>query len=239
MACKQFKIALFILICFPFLSFSQQSGKVEYGLKIGTDKNNDNQIYNHYQKIAHKGADKLTFVLEYNKKKSKFYLKEDLQNDDRDAIIACAVAKYFNPIYTDLAQNKKMSHNKGGGPFSKSKEFLITDSLYDGWELKNETKKIQGLTCYKAVGQTSHKEGDKTFSKNLIAWYCPELSNSFGPDGYGGLPGLILELQINDVLFGAKKINLKNQEYDIELPTKGKVINNEEYIKKIEKRLKK
>lgn len=220
------------------LSFSQQSGKVEYGLKIGVDKKNDNQLHSHYQKIAHEGADKLTFVLEYNKKQSQFYLKEDLQNDDRDATIAVAMTEYSNPIFTDLLKNLRKSYNNAGGPFSKKQEFLITDSLFEGWELKNETKKIQDLTCYKAIGHTSHKEGDKTFTKDLIAWYCPELPNSFGPDGYGKLPGLILELQINKVLFGAKKINLKNKHFDFQFPTKGKVVNSEEYIKIMQNRLK-
>ncbi len=43
----------------------------------------------------------------------------------------------------------------------------------------------------------------------IIAWYCPQIPLSYGPNGYGALPGLILKLQVRNILFGVKTIDLQ------------------------------
>jgi GLPGLI family protein len=42
----------------------------------------------------------------------------------------------------------------------------------------------------------------------VTAWYAPDIPVRFGPIGYGGLPGLILELQNESATFYVTKINL-------------------------------
>ena len=75
------------------------------------------------------------------------------------------------------------------------------------WELTNETKDIDGYTCYKAV----HKEfiqRSQTY-RTSTAWYTLDIPVPYGPAGFGGLPGLILELQYgNRVIYIADKIVL-------------------------------
>ena len=89
------------------------------------------------------------------------------------------------------------------------KVFLIKDNFieYD-WELTGETKNIGIYTCYKAVFEKEEdtieldfvdgemQEINKTKKTTVIAWYTPNIPISNGPGNYGGLPGLILE--VND-----------------------------------------
>jgi GLPGLI family protein len=43
------------------------------------------------------------------------------------------------------------------------------------------------------------------------------------------LPGLILELQVRNIKWGATKISLSKEDITIDEPTKGKVVTEEEY----------
>lgn len=55
------------------------------------------------------------------------------------------------------------------------------------WELTNETKKINGLDCFKAVAK------DKNLM--LTAWYTKSIPVSNGPSIYQGLPGLVVSVE--------------------------------------------
>ena len=66
------------------------------------------------------------------------------------------------------------------------KTFLVADSI-DTYQWKisaGEQRTIQGYTCMKAT----------TMSDTIAieAWFTPQISVSMGPEGYSGLPGLIL-----------------------------------------------
>ena len=63
-----------------------------------------------------------------------------------------------------------------------------------------------------------------------MAWYTPELPLSFGPFGYGGLPGLIVELSYQNIKFYVSKIVLNpKKKINIIKPVKGKKITRKEY----------
>lgn len=223
------------LLLFPILSYSQSSGVVKYALKIGVNEGNDNNTYNEYQKVAQEGAHKLTFVLQYDEDKSIFSLKEDLQNEDRDAKIAKAIAEYFNPVFMNLSERNRVYKNPSS-PMIKGDKFIITEDLFQSWELTKEKKQIQDFTCYKAIGQVSNK-GEETADKEIIAWYCPEIPASFGPNGYGKLPGLILELQVSQIHFGAVNIDFGNKDFTVEIPDDAEIISLEEYTKILQDRI--
>jgi len=87
------------------------------------------------------------------------------------------------------------------------------------WVLTTETKLIKQFTCYKAIASYTIKRRDKTIQFPIIAWFCPELPYRFGPMGYGKLPGLILELQERNIIYGIKKIKLEPNLKKINLPS--------------------
>lgn len=225
---KMKKITL-ILIFFLHYLVQSQTGIIEYELKIGENVS-ENVIKDKYIKSANEGASKLNFILEFNNLESQFYLENNLNNNDRDSKLAIAMTDYDNVIYYNSKENIALYNNRDEKIFKKE-EFLIKDTIFDRWSFTNETKLIENLLCYKAEGTLTYFEGDREFKKKLTAWYCPELPYPFGPFSYGNLPGLILELNIGEVLFGVKKINISDKNISIKKPIKGKIISRDEYMK--------
>jgi GLPGLI family protein len=73
----------------------------------------------------------------------------------------------------------------------------------------------------------------------ITAWYTPEIPVNQGPEGYWGLPGLILEVNDGKTIILCSKVVLNPKEKaEIKPVTKGKAVSQKEYdetvIKKME-----
>jgi GLPGLI family protein len=98
------------------------------------------------------------------------------------------------------------------------------------WQITNESKHINNYLCYKAVSIDKVANSKGNFKFNVTAWFCPELPSYFGPAGYFGLPGLILELNNGKVILKAKEISLeKSLKEKVKPLKKGVLIPQEEY----------
>ena len=100
-------------------------------------------------------------------------------------------------------------------------------------KLQQKKKMIDKYLCYKATYKYDFVARDnKIKSRTITAWFSPSLPFSFGPKDYGGLPGLILELQDWETTFLATKIDLLDESIKIEFP-KGNTVTQEQYEKKV------
>lgn len=140
------------------------------------------------------------------------------------------------------------------------KPFLIKDSLPNfAWKLGTETKKIGNYTCYKAsytmevedrpMGMTmslnpkdepeEKKDSIPMKTVEVVAWFTPQIPISNGPSEYGGLPGLILELNKEKTTYLCSQITLnpKHAKPVVE-PQKGKVVTQKEYMAIMDKKIK-
>ena len=123
---------------------------------------------------------------------------------------------------------EKMTEQRELGP----KKYIIEDSLPRlSWKLEEGSKTIKNYTCKKATAK--NRTG-----KDVIAWYAEDLQSSSGPEAYGGLPGLILELDINnaEIAFTALEISTGAVKGDsdkmvVKAPTDGKKISRKEFKK--------
>jgi GLPGLI family protein len=140
--------------------------------------------------------------------------------------------------YRNLTTNKQLSTNEWAG-----KKYLIEDTLKQrAWKIGTETKKIAGYECTKATFRdTSMKFQDKTIPLDVTAWFTMDLALAAGPQTFGSLPGLILEVDTNngEMVVTAKKIEFKKvKDKDIAAPTKGEKITQAELRKKREEWMK-
>ena len=97
------------------------------------------------------------------------------------------------------------------------KKYVVEDNLPKfKWKILNEIKEIEGYLCMKAETYDSVKD------QVIHAWFADGIIFSGGPEGYSGLPGLILELNINDgdVVVTASKVTLTSDKVDIPMPKK-------------------
>ena len=157
-------------------------------------------------------------------------------------------------LYKNFSQSKSILSSELGG-----KNFLIVDSIRpQPWKLSMETKQILGQTCHKAtrkmpapqmtmrsvtMGGGGAINRDTTVQKpvaakemEVVAWFADNIVSPVGPESYGQLPGVILELDIDNgrTVYTAKEIKATVDAKELKEPKKGKVVTQEEYRKLIQ-----
>ncbi|WP_299899611.1 GLPGLI family protein [uncultured Aquimarina sp.] len=171
-------------------------------------------------------------VLRINKEKSLYYPQNEVSNDTvshsrtskkgRELVDERINYNDSEIIYLDISQKKKISSLKVHKFDYKGRKFLIEETLEpQEWELTQETKKIDQYLCYKAILKNSDKK--------VEAWYTNKIKASYGPKGYYGLPGLILELKEGEKKVSFDKVSLfPSEPIIINPPNEGEKITREE-----------
>lgn len=82
--------------------------------------------------------------------------------------------------------------------------YVKEDPFKWDWKLLGETKKIGKYICKKATIRFR--------KRNFIAWYTTDIPSSFGPKKFKGLPGFILQVHDEDMLWSisAVKVTIAN-----------------------------
>jgi GLPGLI family protein len=106
------------------------------------------------------------------------------------------------------------------------KTYIVKDEIPKSkWKILGEIKEVSGYVCMKAETHDTIK------GQKIIAWFTDKILIPSGPGEFGGLPGLILEIDINDKASTiiAESINLDVQPEIIPPKSKGKIIDYEKY----------
>ena len=115
-----------------------------------------------------------------------------------------------------------------------SKDFIISEPKEEfAWKISGETKTILDYTVMKATIEDTAGVTE--------AWFTTQIPVPAGPDKYGNLPGLILELSLNggERILTATKINLNEVKTElIAAPNKGKKVSRAEFEKIREEKMK-
>ncbi|MCC6726207.1 MAG: GLPGLI family protein, partial [Saprospiraceae bacterium] len=130
-----------------------------------------------------------------------------------------------NKYYRNMADGTTIEYREFFGRY-----FLITDKAkMPAWKITGEQKKLLGYTCMKATMQVDS-------ATNVVAWFTSQIPVGTGPSIHAGLPGLILEFNMNgdQRTIVASQIEFKSlSKGSLEKPSKGKEVTAEEF-KKIE-----
>lgn len=90
-----------------------------------------------------------------------------------------------NEVYTDFTSRQVFANKQ-----IYEEKFLIQDSMQQlQWRITNEIRTIADFKCRKAVTKICD-------SVYVIAFYTDDIPVSGGPEQFGGLPGMILQLAI-------------------------------------------
>ena len=147
----------------------------------------------------------------------------DLADQQQGGGIVMKFAGNDNIFYKDLTNQTSVEKRN-----LMEKEFIVEDSIHNlNWKLiAGETKTIAGHTCKKATGKSP-------MGSDIVAWYAEDISLSSGPAQFGGLPGLILAMDVNnsEFVYTATTISKDVKKADIKAPTKGKKVSPEEFAK--------
>jgi len=108
------------------------------------------------------------------------------------------------------------------------KTYIIEDSLKaPDWKIHNDLKEVAGHICMKAYWEDTIKQ------QKVVAWFAQDFPHSGGPERFFGLPGMILEVDVNNgaMIISADRIEMKKLTTELDLPKKikGKKIREAEY----------
>ena len=153
------------------------------------------------------------------------------QEDDRMARMKKRLAPANDIVFMDIENGLVVQKKE-----FMDKVFLIKDSIgLSNWKVTGEMKEVGGLNCMEAV--FIPKEDDTTA---VTAWFAPEIATNAGPAGFGGLPGLVVYLNINNgqtVISLVSQIMREVKSKEIDIPSKGKVVTQEEYDDLVKKKM--
>ena len=220
---KTYTLLIFLL----FFNYSNsQNNIITYNFKILEDKQLlDNEIVGKMYREDMESAKYLNFRLIFRDTIAKFENTQIAELDGKETKGALMKSRCRKEI---IVYKDSIYQNNSEGAFEEN-QYLIVKPIEKKWNLTNESKKIDNYICYKATTEYIVINSKGKFVHPVIAWYCPEIPNKFGPAGYGGLPGMILELQEKNNVFGAIKIELKAPLEKIQIPKKGIKISHQEY----------
>jgi GLPGLI family protein len=125
-------------------------------------------------------------------------------------------------LYIDMNKNTSLQKQT-----FMDREFLIEEKIDSPkWKITGKQKLILDYMCIEAT---------TTIDSSLVtAWFTPQIINAIGPNGLNGLPGAILEVEMDKGMlhYVATKVSLKPLDKKaIVRPTEGKKVTKEEFEK--------
>jgi GLPGLI family protein len=153
-------------------------------------------------------------VLVYNSKASKY---EDLKEDNSDENGGYSWRSDEYVIYRNLEENRTYDLMR-----MLDKLYVIDDTTkYQNWKILNDMREIAGHICMNASWT------DTTKNNKVVAWYALDLPISVGPERFGGLPGIILEINVNNgaMIISAESITETIGDTIIEKPVHKRKVN--------------
>lgn len=245
------KNSLFLLLLFiNFIQAQEFQGRAIYISKqfnnvvFDTKSMSDEKVKALNEKI-NKMFEK-TFVLNFNKAESIYQQEQKLKETGSRG------STFASELEGELYKNNQTKKYLKAEEFA-NKNYIISDVLKNyNWDLTQESKKIGGYTCYKAISitkvtkkelqeyevekvkqsknKTSFFNLEKPKDKIITVWYNPEIPVSHGPNQYWGLPGLIMEVFENNLIILCSKVILNPKDKkSIKAPKNGKIISQNAY----------
>jgi GLPGLI family protein len=122
-----------------------------------------------------------------------------------------------NIVFTDLEKQTGIAQKH-----VYENTYLVQDSLHSyNWKISNDTRTIAGLECRKATTVIM----DSVF---VVAFFTEQILCTSGPEGFTGLPGMILGIAIprlHTTWYATKLELIEIKETDLAAPKRGKAIN--------------
>lgn len=178
---------------------------------------------------------KLNTVLYFNTEASLYKNAEnanDAMNVEQEAEgggqIIMHMAPPENIMYCDLT-NKILTQQRD----FMQRKFLIESPIDgSGWKLTGKQKMVLNYPCMEAIRVDS--------IDTVSAWYTPVIPLSTGPLDYVGLPGMVMEVHVNNDMevITATAVSKEVDASQIKKPKDGKKVTQEEYDKIVEEKLK-
>jgi GLPGLI family protein len=219
-------LAILLVVVFAGSAHAQQTyitkGKIEYEKVVNTLKVIEEQytgsdnVFGEAIKKSTPKTNSTFYDLYFNEEKSLYKPGKEVVGAQKppEWIIGQAID---NIVFNDLT-NQTTTTQKN--VFENT--YLIKDSLKTlKWKITNDTRTIAGFECRKATTVMM----DSVF---VVAFFTEQILSNSGPEGFNGLPGMILGIAIprlHATWYATKLELIEVKEADITAPKKGKAVN--------------
>jgi len=225
----KFKIVLLvsILTCTGFAQI--KNGSIRYAAKTMFDSNANVEAIQNEIDVTKKDESRMSFTLNFNLNEASFFVNPILGRTAESIEEYCTNAMIKTNCYVNTSDKvfRRIGNLHGA-------EYIINEEQKADWQLTSETKTINGYICYKATSIYHHGSWNDNPKFNVTAWYTPKIPVSYGPNGYHGLPGLILELHTYTTTLYVTKIDLNvDKKLEINRLNEGVILTTEDIRKKI------
>lgn len=211
-----FRLYISLLVVLLFMSCESEKEK---GVRVTYVK-----AIKHYQDTSERDPrilENLEYELICNDQSSRFVFTK-LDEEDESLINSRFIGQGGGRglYYKNIKSRENLIHRK-----NLKGEYCLIENEFEKytWSILSERKTILGYSCTKAIGTNvsySPRLG-KNVEHKIEAWYSPELKYPFGPAGYDGLPGLVLEARSASYYFIANEIIKYNEVIEINRPILG------------------
>lgn len=222
------KLIAALLISLPFMIMAQTQGVIQYEETISFQIDLPEGMEEFKSQIPNSQKNKmdLTFTEEV-----ALYEPAKSNEDPQDVTMGSEGGGMMIKMKFDMPENKTFTNISEGTMIEKQdfmgKKFLISGDVEKyKWKLTGEQEKVLDYVCQKATFQDS--------TRNLVAWFTPQIPVATGPGSISGLPGMILKLDRNDGerVVVATSVELKEiEKKTLKAPKKGKKVTQEEFQK--------
>jgi GLPGLI family protein len=187
---------IFFSLLLPFSVFSQVNDKnvvsIEFLKNNGSSRNEILQVWFNKTSCISKTKD-LISARDWPRFQNKKY------KNTVDSLFDDSQIKEFDSKGLNKSINRTIYYKNIANSFFNvtkfdglGKKYCINDTVTNiNWELLSDTISILGINCQKA--KFKFKSGQIGF-----AWFASKYPYPFGPDKFGGLPGIILKVESQD-----------------------------------------
>lgn len=224
---------LLLLISASYYTQSQNEGKIVFEEKTKLEIELPPEMEQFKDKFPSENV--ATKELTYNNAASIY--KNEEKSDDAEEIEMGGEGMQINIKFAQPYE--ELYHDHASGEILHQQEFMTRTFLIEkqskhlAWKMEMEQKEILGYMCQKATFTDT--------SRTIEAWFTPQIAISGGPGGFGGLPGLILEVNLSEpemsIVATSIELGLEDDSA-IKKPKKGKKVSEEEYTKIVEEKTK-
>ncbi|MEP6262452.1 MAG: GLPGLI family protein [Gillisia sp.] len=234
------KILILILLLITNSVYSQiSSGKIRYSTRFNVkvilqDTKPNPHLKSMYENVEAEVERSNSFLI-FNQDSSEFKTEPNLPLDKNKAAHSLAQGIISSGIHF-VKKDEYINLRKVSGKTFRIKEIQSID-----WEITRDVGMIKGYKVYRAYGNKYFINAVSGNARQIKieAWFAPAINFSYGPKGYHGLPGLILQLEDGPITFFAEDINLfQKDNLNIKWPSEGVLISKEDYDRIIGENLK-
>lgn len=230
---KYFLSILITITFFLGVNAQNTSGKIIYQEVINTKPDMAKAEEQGWAQWANMVPETMTFKkqLIYNEK-SSMYVNIKIETDDEEKnMMKRMMRRYSNA-------NNQTYRSTETNTFVEQQDFMGKTFLIKGepkkivWKMTGEMKIIMSYPCLKATYTDS--------TETLEAWFTTEIPVFIGPEKYGQLPGMILELSSkkDKKTLIATSIEFKEvNSTELSEPIEGKEVTREQYNKIVRKKM--